>query len=70
MVPSLSNKTKETNLKKGHCNEKRYKSKREILALVLFLAEEFRTTMGLLQLSNHVVQKSPNWRAIDALGHV
>jgi len=26
--------------------------------------------MGLLQLSNHVVQKSPYWRANDALGRV
>ena len=26
--------------------------------------------MGLLQLSNHVIQKSPYWRANDALGHV
>jgi len=26
--------------------------------------------MGLLQLSNHVLQKSPNWRANDAVGHV
>ena len=26
--------------------------------------------MGLLQLSDHLVQKLPNWRANDALAHV
>ena len=28
------------------------------------------TAMDLLQLINHVVQKSPHWRANDTLGHV
>ena len=32
--------------------------------------EDGRSSMRPLQLSNQVVQKSPYWRANDALGHV
>ena len=54
----------------GHLRPKWEAGYGEAEILASDLGKLFRPLTGLLQLSNHMIQKSPNWRANDALGQV